>query len=71
LVLSARHGELVASNHLQWQVRGEQDPLFWLLARLASYLLAVASNDSPTLVKMVFLAQKPQNQVSLSIFEHI
>jgi hypothetical protein len=36
-------------------------PWFWLV------LLAVASSDSPEPVKMIFLTQKPQNQVSPSI----
>jgi hypothetical protein len=31
-------------------------------------LLAPASYDSPELAKMAFLAQKPQNQVTQSIF---
>jgi hypothetical protein len=59
------------SNNSLWRFGGKQDPQFCCLARLASYLLDVASYDSPALVKIVFLAQKPQNQVFLSIFEHI
>jgi hypothetical protein len=58
----------VASSYSLLRVGGELIPQFYDPARLASYLLAVTSYDSPAPAKMVFLTQKPQIQVTQSIF---